>query len=48
MIEQMSQLAVGKSAQEMVDSLASLLDCQENSLNPADDITMVAVEVIPD
>lgn len=48
MIQQMGLLAVDKSAQEMVDSLASLLDCQENSLNPADDITLVAIEVLPD
>ncbi|NLE29602.1 MAG: SpoIIE family protein phosphatase [Phycisphaerae bacterium] len=48
MIEQVSALSVNKSAQEMVDSLSSLLDCQENSLTPADDITVVVVEAIPD
>jgi sigma-B regulation protein RsbU (phosphoserine phosphatase) len=48
MIEQMKELSVNKSAQEMVDSLSSLLDCQENSLSPADDITMVVIEVVPD
>jgi len=31
-------------ADEMIDALAGVLDCQENSLHPADDITAVVIE----
>ncbi len=33
-------------AEEMIDALSGVLDCQENSLHPADDITAVVIETL--
>jgi serine phosphatase RsbU (regulator of sigma subunit) len=46
MIDQLIGFSKDKSAQEMVDALASQLDCQENSLSPADDVTVLVIEVV--
>jgi len=45
MMEEVSKLA-NLPVQDLIDSLSSLLDCQENSLNPEDDITVIALEIL--
>jgi len=32
--------------QQMIDTLSAVIDCQENSLHPADDITVLAIEAV--
>jgi serine phosphatase RsbU (regulator of sigma subunit) len=45
MIDEVSRIA-RLPVQDMIDSLTTLLDCQENSLNPEDDITAIALEIL--
>ncbi|MFA5866229.1 MAG: PP2C family protein-serine/threonine phosphatase [Phycisphaerae bacterium] len=45
MIEKISNSA-NLPAQQMIDALAAIIDCQENSLHPADDITAVVIETL--